>query len=295
MKVKYDDRIYCFEGDLDCLFFSNLINEGIEEVELKCYEDIFVKLLNNTLCINKETDYVVLYKGLVYFGSKKERELISFLQNKIYIEEKENIDSEIKQFFKECVEPKISITLNEVEQNHILACPFISHEFLEEHNLLNEKYYRKCVFDNSVPFDFLEKNLDKIDIRHFSRYANIPLDFLESKERSHNRIKWYFLCENKNIPFSFFEKNLDKVSWHSLWSNPNITIEFIEKHLDKINWIYLCTNPSIPVEFLKKHRDKFSWSNIIDNKFNRDNKTKEKMRNTNYFDFEPLNSKIKNI
>ena len=44
----------------------------------------------------------------------------------------------------------------------------------------------------------------------------------------------------------FFERNLDKVDWFHLSQNTNIPVEFFECHLDKVNWAYLSRNHNIP-------------------------------------------------
>ena len=72
-----------------------------------------------------------------------------------------------------------------------------------------------------------------------------------------DKVDWYDLSYNKNIPFTFYEKYLDKVNWYDLSYNKNIPFTFYEKHLqnkkykDKISWDELLKNPSIPNHFNK--------------------------------------------
>ena len=67
-----------------------------------------------------------------------------------------------------------------------------------------------------------------------------------------------------NFEIPFFEKHLDKVSWYNLSYNSNIPVTFFDKHLknenkDKINWYWLSGNINIPVTFFEKHKDNVDW------------------------------------
>jgi len=57
-----------------------------------------------------------------------------------------------------------------------------------------------------------------------------------------DKVGWYYLCQNTNIPIKFFEKHLDKVRWFSLSINTNMSIEFFEKSLYEVNWESLSKN-----------------------------------------------------
>src|SRR5271169_5935736 len=96
----------------------------------------------------------------------------------------------------------------------------------------------------------LSKNIIKIiskysDIKYF--HFNIPLyeKHLFPVSEQKDKIDWIYLCQNTNIPYTFFEKHLDKVDWISLSSNINIPLSFFERYLNKVNWNRLSGNTNI--------------------------------------------------
>lgn len=257
MKVKYKDTIYSFESDLNCLLFSNLIEESIYEVELTLYEDIFVKILHNTLDFNllsetdKENDYITLYQGLSYFGSIKEEELVKFLYDKIYNKEYKELQKEIIDFFEKHINNvKILICLN-------IALPL---EFFIKHNFFD--WYFLCKNKN-IPYSFFEENINKVNWQGICENPNVNIPFLE---KHFSCIDWPALCENSNVPFSFFERNIEHLNWKYICYNTRIPIEFYEKYANRLQWFFLCKNESIPYTFFEKHINKVYWFILCKNK-----------------------------
>lgn len=232
MRVKYTNNVYEFKGDLDCLLFSSLLEEGIEEVELSMYENIFKLLHANNLQFKKIKNYVALYQALTYFGSNKEKELIKYLYEKIYKQERLKLQKEIEEFF----ETKILCS--------------------------NIKSWRQIAENKSLSDDFFKRHLDEMDERIKSELCGtVSLQFI----KKYLTINWHTICKNPNIPISFFEKNLDKVDWYSLSLNTSIPEEFFEKYIDKVDWKSLSQNESISEQFFRKHIDKINLNSFSKN------------------------------
>lgn len=370
MKVKYNNNIYCFEGDLNCLLFSSLLEEGIEEVELSLFEDIFISLLNNNL--NFDCDYITLYQGLSYLGSLKEQELIKYLYDKIYTEEKKKIQKQIESIFdkqmyyvnlllleqnKALSEDFFERHINKFKKIDNLLCSTRSLNFLKKHNIKIDFYY--IWYNRTLPLSFLEKNIDKINWSILCGNTSIPEEFFE---KHIEKVVWSSLSRNKSISEQFFRKYIDKIHWlsfilnenqfnlqkeylmtkipilsryiilnhcpfeyieeygktnkldmYEICQNPNVPLWYFEKYKESIEWFILSANPSIPFSFLQQNNVNLEWlyespnvpldfcethicyiDSLASNDFNLEQRVKEKIQNTKYFDFEPLNTKIKN-
>lgn len=251
MKVIYDDIIYSFNGDLNCLLFSNLIEEGIEEIELTLYRDIFIKILNGNLNFNEENDYITLYQGLSYFGSVKEQELVQYLYDKIYNREQKELQKEIIDFF----EKHIALIKSTICLNTSLPLEF----FIKNVSI---DWYFLCQNKN-IPYSFFEDNINKVNWQGICENPNVNLPFLE---KHFEHIDWPALCENSNVPFSFLEKHSTHINWKYISKHTKIPIEFFEKHVDKLHWFFLCKNESIPCTFFEKYMDDIYWPFLCENK-----------------------------
>lgn len=372
MKIKYGDDIYYFNGDLNRVLFSFLLDEGIEEVELILYKDIFLSLLNNTLNFSNETDYVNLYQGLSYFGSSKERELIKYLYDKIYNEEKKKMQKQIEKIFDNRMD---YVNIFRLEQNkalsedffekHIdnfrkieyLLCSTRTLNFLKKYNIEIDFYY--IWYNRTLPLSFLEENIEKINWSILCENTSIPEEFFE---RHIDKVVWSSISHNKSISEQFFRKHIDKIHWlsfilnenqfnlqkeylhkipisarytilnhcpfeyideygknnkldmYEICQNTNVPLWYFEKYKEHIDWFVLSANPSIPFSFLQQNNVRLEWlyespnvpldfcetqmcyiDSLASNDFNLEQRVKEKIKNTKYFGFEPLNAQIKNI
>ena len=120
----------------------------------------------------------------------------------------------------------------------------------------------------------LNKNLIGIITNYigFQKGINFEIPFYlptgrKDREKHLDKLNWYSLSGNTNIPYQFFEKHIssceqrgvpDKVDWPSLSGNTNIPVTFFEKHIssceqlgvpDKVNWSCLSGNTNIPITF----------------------------------------------
>lgn len=301
MKVKYNTNIYEFKGDLNCIFFKNLIEEGIEEVELSLYEDVFVKLLNNELDFNVEKNYPYLYKGLSYFGSNKEKDLMTFV-----------IEREEKLYFD------FLETCPDGYWGFLSRNPSVPFKFME-------KNIKRIVFDwgnPKFPLSFILKHINtgkceysQLEYPYFCRNISIPLKYFEDNIHRFktDSLCWYHLSERSDLTFEFINKYLEHLSFplyfqnsamtysnlmyfmprminrycnqfndHSdkmqenirrntlclywAWHSEHDSIEILKEHVNEINFHsdHIYKNPNMTIEFLKTHLDKVNWKYLCE-------------------------------
>lgn len=255
MKVKYGEKEYIFDGDLNCLLFRALIDEGIEEVELTLYENVFKSILYNTFNFEEEKDYDTLYQGLSYFGSNKEQELIDFLFEKIYNEERKEFQKEIVDFFE--------LNLKKIDWEDISQNPSLPESFFKKYWRL--VHVNKAISNPALSFDFIKSKVSIYRMEKFKGICanpNVPLSFIEENLKY---VDWTILSQNPGIPLSFFKKYIDRISWGFLVLNPSIPLSFFKEHINKIVWSRIASNPSIPEQFLEEHIDKVDLSQLIKN------------------------------
>lgn len=120
--------------------------------------------------------------------------------------------------------------------------------------------------------DFFRKHKEKINWESLCENKNIPYTFFEENVEKLNKKCWKRLAENSKLPFSFFEKHFDKlekdVILKLLISNDNLTEEILEKYFDVINWECLCVNEHVPHIFFDNHFDKIDrcgWQSLCKN------------------------------
>lgn len=138
-----------------------------------------------------------------------------------------------------------------------------------------EKYINTLTIDcwislcrnESIPFSFLNKNVERIKIKfgEFDFFYNymrvilmnryIPEYFINDH---YDILNWDYVSQNTKMPVTFFEKHIDKVNWDYLSYNKNIPVEFFEKYVipdgvNKINKGVLCQNTNIPFWFFEKY------------------------------------------
>lgn len=255
MKVKYGENVYTFEGDLNCVLFSSLIEEGIEEVELVLYEDIFKLLHTNRLSFKKIKNETYLYQALTYFGSNKEKELIKYLYNKIYKQEHSILQKEIEDFFEMIINSYFDIDWNILVKNKSLSENFFK-KYLHKMNS-----YDKNALCENVSLKFINKYLIEYwpAICKNTNISELLDKSLSYFEENINNIDWSILCSNPSIPVSFFEKHINKINWQSVSQNTSIPEEFFEKYIFHVNWFQLCQNTSISESFFRKHLDMIDW------------------------------------
>lgn len=373
MRVKYGNNVYEFKGDLNCLLFSSLLEEGIEEVELFMYEDIFKLLHANNLQFKKIKKYVVLYQALTYFGSNKDKELIKYLYDKMYKKEYLLFQKEIEDFFESEIIGSNMMHWDVIAENKSLSedffkkyldvmgdmakrelCGHVSLHFIGKYLTINwykigknpniplsffEKNLYRLSWDTlcentSIPEEFFEKHIDKVDWKSLSLNESISeqffrkhIDKIDKRRFARNRKQFNlqkefliydklmlehcpyeyilenmdkakenmdFVCMNPNVPLSFFEELSCDVleNCNTLSANPSIPVEFYEKNMKYIDWEHMSSNPNIPFSFLKRYSFLLSH-HICNNELNLDERTLEKIKNTNYFNYEPLDKQIK--
>lgn len=267
MKVIYDDIEYTINPQKYPLFKA-LFEEGIEEVELNLYHDVFVKLIENK--VDYETsDPEYLYMGLSYFGV--ENEFVAHLKNKIYTIEKDILQKEITDFFEKYID---KVDWRSLCQNKSIPVYFfekhidkVNWDSIGKNSSLPlwffEKYESKMTNINGAPIYFLEKHLDRIDWLNLPLFDHVPIDFYE---RHIDKVDFDYMWYNRHLTLNFIERNMDRIVWGRLCTNEHIPLKFFKKYIDKVNWSALCLNKSIPESFFEEHLDKVDFGNLIDNK-----------------------------
>lgn len=294
MIIHVNSEIFTINNDLNCLFFKALLEENIDEIILSLFQDIFIALFENknleSLINTFEINYI--YKGLTYFGSHFQDELVYKLFNNILKFETDIVKEPICQIFEANL-PLINWTL-------CSSSTFLTEEFfikyidrvdwytLSDNHILSLKFYEK--FENRViwqnmgsnpnlSIEIIERHIDTINWDRISINKNLPMQFFEKYANKinwlwlssntsitqefilkySNRIDWRFIKNNKNVSFQFLENNLQRIGLESIVQNRNITIEFLEKHKNNFNfhcWAFICKNPHTPFLFISNNIDK---------------------------------------
>lgn len=268
MKVIYGENIYTLDNVSKYPLFKALLEEGIEEVELNLYHDVFICLFENK--VNYETtDPEYLYMGLSYFGV--ENEFVAYLKNKIYMFEKEILQKEITDFFETHIE---RVDWRALCQNKSIPASFfekyidrVNWDAIGKNSSLPlwffEKYESKMININGASVCFLEKHLERIDWTSLSDFGHVSIDFFE---RHIDKIDFEHIWYHKNLTCDFIERNMKHVNWRKLCMNEYVPLEFFKKYLDKVDWSFLCLNRNIPESFFEEHINKVDWNSLIDNR-----------------------------
>lgn len=320
MKVIYDKHKYEFKGDLDCIFFSSLIEEGIDEIELFLYEIVFLRLLNK----NNEIENVFYflgdsldfknieetYKALSYFGSKYLNEFVYevyiFIKSKELYTFQKIHDEFFTQYFHK---------LGFIKTNHAFSLEFRKrkHTFdsddLEQNtfkNYFNENVFIRYDEVNKVPFEIIQKRYSEF-VHNIWLWDNkyLPPSFIE-KHINDADIETIAQYGRK----SFIEKNIHLFKGLMieilLGYNKNLDIDFLKEHnitprenYNRRFWTENFTKTEkgksicITYEYVKNNPDKIDWWWLSQNDFDLEYRLYNKINETIYFDFAQLERDFK--
>lgn len=255
MIVNINDKIFVINTDLNCLFFKALLEEKIDEINLFLFQDIFVALFENknldSLLNTFEINY--LYKGLTYFGSHFEQDLIHKLFNNILKFETDILKNPICEIFENNL-PLINWTL-------CSSSTFLTEEFFIKHIDRVDWY---TLSDNHVlSLKFYEKFENRVIWQNVGSNPNLSIEIIE---RHIDTINWDRISINKKLPLEFFEKYAKKINWLWLSSNPSLTQEFILKHTNQIDWKFIKSNKNVSLQFLENNLNRIGLENVVQNR-----------------------------
>lgn len=115
---------------------------------------------------------------------------------------------------------------------------------------------------------FWSEHQELIEVSIFAN-PSIPYETLEtmlprfSTDTAEERLVWFWLCRNSNVPWSVFEERIAKEQYlnkTSISMNPSIPRAFIERYAHHLDWAELCRNPGVPFDFLELYMDKVDWN-----------------------------------
>ena len=106
-----------------------------------------------------------------------------------------------------------------------------------------------------ISFEWLRKNINvDTDINTYlfislSSNPTVPIEFFE---KHLNKINWYAISSNTSIPMWFLEKYIDNIVWSGLSGNSSVPLSFFEKYFDKISWYGFSKNIGVPLHYMRK-------------------------------------------
>jgi hypothetical protein len=115
--------------------------------------------------------------------------------------------------------------------------------------------------------DFIEKYKDKLKWWKICEEQQLPESFIEKYEQY---VDWMEVYEHQKLSEQFIEKripDLDESDFNKILMCQKLSIEFIERHIERINkssygWVVLSGYQQLPEWFIDKYADKVSWHDI---------------------------------
>lgn len=240
LTIRYSNTRYNIDTQsIDSDFLKSIVSiDECKEVELSLFEDILQCIIteNDIELLSLNREYV--FKGLNYFGSNTMMsKFLDGIKMEVYSREKINVQRDIENF-------------------------------LEENS--TDEEFRLIGSNEAVSFDFIQKNIHRIDIENTATNTSIPESFFD---KHIDKFTWEGeglsgLCQNTSLNGEFFERHYNE-DWEGIWgiisSNDSITEEYIESHMDYTwDWGYL-SQRKFSIAFFKRHIDKVSWYALSQN------------------------------
>jgi hypothetical protein len=115
--------------------------------------------------------------------------------------------------------------------------------------------------------DFIEKYKDKLRWWKVCEEQQLPESFIEKYEQY---VDWMEVYEHQKLSEQFIEKripDLDEADFNKILMCQKLSIEFIERYIERINksshgWVVLSGYQQLPEWFIEKYADKVSWYDI---------------------------------
>jgi DNA-directed RNA polymerase subunit RPC12/RpoP len=115
--------------------------------------------------------------------------------------------------------------------------------------------------------DFIEKYKDKLRWWKICEEQQLPEWFIEKYEQY---VDWLEVYQHQKLSEQFIEKripDLDEAAWSRILMYQKLSIEFIERHIERINKsshnrTILSGYQQLPEWFIEKYSDKVNWFSI---------------------------------
>jgi hypothetical protein len=106
---------------------------------------------------------------------------------------------------------------------------------------LADKWEKEIVEQENWDWDFIKKNIDKVNWMNVSKHKCITMDIIE---------------ENRKFPWD----------WNGIFINPNLTWDFIKKNIDKVNWMNVSKHKCITIDIIDQNPElPWDWNNVSEN------------------------------